>query len=379
MLGDLVSGRENALGTVVQVRGTHREIGQAIGETARPQIQAAVEFYTANFSEAFGLSRDDAIATAHEHLRYARRYLPHLVEELEGMAEGSGSPFDDLLVLNCGEEISPMLQPPSPCDDDPSSGGGVQHCTAVAVSGTQARLVALNMDWYPDDADKNIFYDVTVPDGTRFISYAGAHYLPIVGMNSHGIAYAGNSFVCTQNRPGIPNAFVRRWVLEAQSLEEAVRRACHGARARGSNHLLGDVNGSIINLETSATSSALVDPDRTESAMWTAHTNHYLAMEMLPYEGYLPTWRSSFVRLERAREMIAEGLEANRKPVDVVMSTLRDHETEPFSVCEHDQEALPLADRSMTVASVVFDLASSTLHACPGQPCKSDYVTFEMG
>jgi isopenicillin-N N-acyltransferase-like protein len=248
----------------------------------------------------------------------------------------------------------------------------------VAVSGAETRIVAMNMDWYPADADKNIFYDVTVPDGTRFISYAGAHYLPIIGMNSHGIAYAGNSFVCTQNRPGIPNAFVRRWVLESESLEEAIRRACHGARARGSNHLLGDVHGSIINLETSATTSALVEPERTADASWIAHTNHYLAEDMFPYEGYLPTWRSSFLRLGRAQEMMAQGLGASREPIDVVTSTLRDHETAPFSVCEHEQEELPLADRSMTVASVVFDLDASTLYACPGRPCKGSYATFAM-
>jgi hypothetical protein len=35
-----------------------------------------------------------------------RRWLPHHVEELEGLAEGACVPFVRLLVLNCGEEFT---------------------------------------------------------------------------------------------------------------------------------------------------------------------------------------------------------------------------------------------------------------------------------
>ena len=93
-----------------------------------------------------------------------------------------------------------------------------------------SRVVGQNMDWYVVDVETNVLFDLTVADGTRMLAIGSVPYLPMAGMNSHGIAYGGNSVYSNDNRVGVPNAFVRRWVLEASSLEEAVASA--HARAR---------------------------------------------------------------------------------------------------------------------------------------------------
>ena len=43
----------------VQAKGTHRELGRAVGEAAREQVQASVEFFRADFAAA----RDEVRAT----------------------------------------------------------------------------------------------------------------------------------------------------------------------------------------------------------------------------------------------------------------------------------------------------------------------------
>ena len=144
----------------------------------------------------------------------------------------------------------------------------------------ERHLVGHNMDWYVVDVDKNVLFDLTTPDGTRIVTIAGVPYLPILGMNSHGVAYVGNSVYCNDGRPGVPNVFVRRWALEARSLEEAAARAAMPVRARGSNHLFGDREGRIWDLETSAHAAVL-----TEHEGYAAHTNHYVAPAMDVYEG----------------------------------------------------------------------------------------------
>src|SRR5674536_177942 len=53
-----------------------------------------------------------------------------------------------------------------------------------AVMTADCHLVAHNMDWYVVDADKNVLFDLTTPDGTRIVTIAGVPYLPILGMNS---------------------------------------------------------------------------------------------------------------------------------------------------------------------------------------------------
>ncbi len=90
----------------IQARGSYRELGRAVGEGAREQIGAAIAFYEEHFAAMAGIDFTEAERQALTYLPFAQRYLPQYVEELEGMAEGSGQPFVKLLVPNCAEEFT---------------------------------------------------------------------------------------------------------------------------------------------------------------------------------------------------------------------------------------------------------------------------------
>ena len=356
----------------IEARGSYRQIGRAVGEAARPQIEAAVEYYRHNFPAISGLTFEEARRQAQEYLLHARRHLPRYVEELEGMAEASGVPFDDLLVPNCAEEFT--------CATD--DGGGMapsgpraaragRLCTAVAVAAGGRHIVGHNMDWYAVDLDKNVLFDVTCPDGTRFLTIAGVPYLPILGMSSHGVGYVGNSLHCTDYVVGVPNVFVRRWALEAPTVDELRTRACTPFRARGSNHLLADSLGRIVDVETSATADATM-----EAGEWSVHTNHYVDETMLRFEA---SWsQESCDRLERARAMVGEGLARGDDPLELVAAVLRDHAHAPGAICAHPASGEPDPAESITVASMICDLDNGRLHACAGPPCENPYRVFEL-
>ena len=354
----------------IQAQGSYRELGRAVGEGARGQIAAAVAFYEEHFLEMSGLEFAAAEEQALGFLPFVRRYLPQYLEELEGMAEGSGQPFEKLLVPNCAEEFTCPV-------DDAVRAPGAEHpgcghyCTAVAVMTGDRHLVGHNMDWYVVDVDKNVLFDLTTPDGTRIVTIAGVPYLPILGMNSHGVAYVGNSVYCNDGREGVPNVFVRRWALEAKSLEEAAARAAMPARARGSNHLFGDRDGRIWDLETSARGAVL-----TEHEGRAAHTNHYVAPAMGFFEGRHGT--ESPRRLADAEAGLAAGLDAGDDPRAVVEAVLRRHIGRTEGVCSHADEALPLGEQVMTVASMVCDLDAMELHACAGPPCENPYTVWPV-
>jgi isopenicillin-N N-acyltransferase-like protein len=356
--------------TRVEAKGSYRELGRAVGEAARSQIAAAVAFYEEHFLAMSGIDFAEAERQAQEYLPYAQRYVPQCVEELEGMAEGSGQPFIKLLVPNCAEEFT------CPVDADESSsphggpGSAGHFCTGVALMHGGRHLLAHNMDWYVVDVDKNVLFDLTTLDGTRIVTIAGVPYLPILGMNSHGLAYVGNSVYSNDNRMGVPNAFVRRWALEAPTLEEAAARACLPVRARGSNHLFGDREGRVWNVETSAHASVL-----TEHATCAAHTNHYVAGPMAAYEGY--HHEESRLRLADAESLLAAGVERGDDPVTIVEQALRSHNGAPDSVCGHPDTAVPPAEQVMTVASMICDLDAMELHACAGPPCENPYRVFD--
>jgi isopenicillin-N N-acyltransferase-like protein len=358
----------------VQAKGSYRDLGRAVGEAAREQVRASVEFFRAEFEALTSgrLTFGQAELEARAYEREARRRLPQYVEELEGLAEGSDVPFSRLLVLNCGEEFT-ADEPVAPAPARTRRSG--DHCTAVAVAGGGRHIVGHNMDWYVIDAVNNVLFDLTTLDGTRVMGLAGAPYLLMLGMNSHGIGNVSNSVHSADNRIGVPNAFVRRSTLEARSLEEARDKGLLAARARGTNHFLVDTGGRLWDLETSATAFHLADHT---GHGFMAHTNHYAAPAMRPYEGY--GGGESEVRLATAERLLAEGLSAGDDPVALVARVLRTHEPSADAcICGHPDAGLPPADQGMTVGSIICDLDERRIYACAGPPCENEYQVFEMG
>ena len=210
----------------VKIRGTNREIGRAVGESARSQVRSAVGWYAEHFRAMARVEYSQALVQAREYLAIARTYLPQYVEELEGLAEGAGVGVEEIAIPNCGEEFTCGAGAAGEAAMKASPG-----CTAVAVAHGGRHIVGHNMDWYSVDLDKNVLFDVTGPEGVRFLAFCGVPYLPALGMNSAGIAYVGNALYCSDQRPGIPNVLVRRWVLDARTVAHACRRATHVRRA----------------------------------------------------------------------------------------------------------------------------------------------------
>jgi isopenicillin-N N-acyltransferase-like protein len=234
--------------------------------------------------------------------------------------------------------------------------------------------VGHNMDWYVIDAVNNVFFDLTDPGGTRVMGIAGAPYLLMLGMNSHGVASVSNSVHSTDNRVGVPNVFVRRSTLAAQSVEEARARGSLAGRARGTNHVFADTGGTLWDVETSATASAFMD---AAAAGYLAHTNHYVSPEMQPFEG--SDYAESRVRLSTAERMLAEGVRSGEDPVELVARVLRCHEPGPDqAICGHPDASEPPADQGMTVGSMICDLDERRIHVCAGAPCENPYQTFAM-
>jgi isopenicillin-N N-acyltransferase like protein len=361
----------------VQARGSHRELGRAVGEAARQQVAAALDFYEEHCEAMSGLSFAAATDESRRYLPFARRYLPEYLDELEGMAEGAGQPLERLLVPNCAEELTCEAEPGKAAAEAGAGEAGRRTpssrlCTAVAVSCGGRHVVGHNMDWYAVDVDTNILFDLTCGDGTRILTIAGAAYLPILGMTSHGLGYVGNSLSSNDNRVGVPNAFVRRWTLASRSVDEARERAMLPARARGSNHLFADARGRLCNVETSGGMSAT----REAEGRWLAHTNHYTAPELCACES--GEHEESHARLAVAERLLAEGVARGDDPIALVTGVLRDHSCRPDSICGHADESEPLGLRVMTVASMICDLDEGRLHACAGAPCENEYVTFSL-
>ena len=123
---------------ILEVNGSPRARGQQQGEGARAQILRSVNAYRELLPRAVNLEWERALGEARKFLPYGEAAFPHFVEEMRGIAQGAGVPFDTVWMLSCYEGL---------IDVHPEAWG----CTSVAVrddcTANGHVLLAHNEDW----------------------------------------------------------------------------------------------------------------------------------------------------------------------------------------------------------------------------------------
>ena len=167
---------------LIELKGTHGEIGRQMGEARREQIQHSV----ANARELIAQSYDQLELTWEGAQIQARKYLPFVeerypqyVDEIRGIAEGSKVPFDDVLALNTMEAVT-------------MDALHLTRCTSFAVNEQRTAdghiLAAHTEDWIPEDEDDVFVILVKPNDEAPFLAMTYGGLLPNVGFNANGIA-----------------------------------------------------------------------------------------------------------------------------------------------------------------------------------------------
>lgn len=351
---------------VVRVAGSHGQMGVQLGRDREAQVHSMIEMYQRLFVQAassLGLdSWEEAILHAHKYLPFAMESTPQYVEEMRGIAEGAGVPFDDILVLHCIEAIT--------------SDALHLGCTSLAlgpeVTATGSVLLGHNEDWIPEDLH-NMFVVHARPEGEpAFLAITYGGLLPNIGFNDCGIAQLCDSVYPSDARVGVPRILVARGVLAARSLSDAVRAACNRRRNAGYNHLIAHESGEIYNLEVSALKYEMLHSDDGMDA----HANHYLHPRMQAIEKHGGDLVNSHIRLNRARRlMAAQRGKADRQAVQAILS---DHVNFPQSICNHIVVDDTPLDRQQTIASLVIDLSARTMHVAWGTPCRNEFIAYSL-
>jgi isopenicillin-N N-acyltransferase like protein len=340
---------------LIEARGTHREVGRQIGEAARDLVAQGLATYQERFLVLAGFGYDEALERSAGYRRSAEDYVPQAVDQLRGLAEGANVSFEHLFALNCSEEFTCAADHVWPPGGQASV--APDHCTSVAFVAGGRVVSGHNEDWYPEDVEG--------------LSVGAAGDLPMTGITSRGLTSAANTVYYRDERVGLPNNCLLAIVLQQPDLEH-VRDLIAGApRARGSNHLLSDARGRIWDIETSGERWAFID-----GGQCFAHANHYVSGDLAP--GDATGSDGSALRSARAEEMLAAGIAAGDDPVALAETVLSDHANEPLSICGHWDDDDPDEDQSVTTASMVWEPAEGRVHIARGQPCSSEYVTYEL-
>jgi isopenicillin-N N-acyltransferase-like protein len=355
----------NAPPPLVEVQGTHREMGCQIGEACREQVQHSIENAHLLIDQSYstlGLTWDGATVQSKKYLPFADERYPQYVDEMRGIAEGANASFEDVMVLNVMEAVT-------------MDALHLTRCTSMAVNEERTAdghvLAAHNEDWVPEDENDVYVISAKPRDDPPFLAMTYGGLLPNVGFNAYGIAQLIDSVYPNDSRIGIPRLVVSRAVLASRRLSGAIGRTLIPHRAAGYNHLLVHESGEIYSVEVSSRKFEILHG--TDGYM--VHTNHYLSPIMKEIENEPEELISSRVRYFRANRLLRQNSAHNMKTLQAIQ---KDHVNLPNSICNHNIDGIDPLDRESTISALVIDLTSREMQIAWGNPCQNIYHTYHL-
>jgi hypothetical protein len=351
------------------VRGSHREVGQQVGEATADVLREAVAF-DANLPP--GRSRREQLALAAGYRDATLRATPWLVEELDGAAEAAG--VDPIALFAASIEEIWDVRP-----SQATAGAMVDGRCSDLVAGPPATAdghiwVAHTNDLSPASEAKLVAIEWQVP-GEPVVLSLGIGPWVSVGWNDTGLSLGGNELSPNDDRVGVPRLLMVREQLTARTLGEAVTMALRPDRASSYNTVFAHRDGGIVNVEGSATDAEVTGPSAGGTL---AHTNHYVCDRMRRYEGDPAYAARSAVRLGRALELLdgPDGAGPARGSItsESMLAALSDHATSP-SICRHEGTG----DRSVTVFWCLTDVTAGDIRYGRGRPCERREAHYRFG
>ncbi len=350
---------------LVEVAGTHREMGRQIGEARREQVQHSVDNAHKLIAESYStleLTWDGAQIQARKYLPFAEERYAQYVDEMRGIAEGANVSFDDLMVVNAMEAVT-------------MDALHLTRCTSFAVNETRTAdghvLAAHNEDWVPEDENDVYVISAKPKEEPPFMAMTYGGLLPNVGFNAYGIAQLIDSVYPNDSRIGIPRLVVARAVLSSRRISGALGRTLISHRAAGYNHLIVHESGEMYSVEVSARRFEILHG--TDG--YIAHTNHYLSPTMKEIEKDPEELISSRVRYFRANRLLRE---SSTHTIKTLQAIQKDHVNLPNSICNHNITGIDPMDRESTITALVIDLTAREMHIAWGNPCQNAYHTYHL-
>jgi isopenicillin-N N-acyltransferase-like protein len=331
------------------------------GTAARDQVAVSIETYRRLFQDFVGIGWAEARTLGQSYAARIAAFDADLLEEIRGIASGSGFEMAEILALNARSEIG--LGPRM-----------IDGCTAIAAFGSatvdERTILGQNWDWRGSQRDAFVTLRVRRPGKPAITMLTEAGIVGKIGFNDRGLGVCLNAIVTDQLRPdGTPLHVVLRGILESRNLGEAVERVAGASIASAANFLVAQHGVGAIDIEATPFRIDVLLPE----ADVLLHTNHLQSARLAHVEdlavNVLP---DSYPRLGRARQLVER--RHGRLDAEALKAILSDHANEPDGICRHEDEiGDPEGKRLQTVFSVVMDLQEQRLSVTDGPPCTSTY------
>lgn len=340
---------------------TPRERGADYGSQCRELIHGVLERYITFFNSGHAaVSWDDAREISKKFVPFIKAYSPELLEELEGVAEGSGASFDELLTLNSRSEAMTLVRREKSDEEE------LDGCSSVAVlpeaTADGHTILAQNWDTYTWQEYGTVILQVMKDDGADMMIVTEAGQLARYGMNQAGLALGVNSLHKTWNTKvfGVPSVFVRRKFLEQDRYVDAVNKIFGAESMLPMYYAAAYGAGDAMGFEKLERGQLVLYPENG----LISHSNHIKH----PKYGYqVDALGGTLYRDRRILRHLAPKVGSITR--EDIIEAFKDHFGFPFSVCRHGDERKKELDKISTLGCIVMDTTDKRLWACKGTPC----------
>jgi isopenicillin-N N-acyltransferase like protein len=275
---------------VLECSGTPLDIGRAHGEAGRDLIAMGMDRWRAKLREKRGDAGDyiTGFLARTAFVPAIERHTPALLEELHGIADGSGQPFEHVVAYNLMDEEWSFRTD--------KLGDLAPGCTAVAISGT---AIGQTMDIPTVHDGTQIVLAIESERGPSKRVFTAAGMLALNGANNAGVGVVVNNLAeLPSSAHGLPVTCMVRGILEHESVPAAAAWVESMPHAIGQHYLIGDAQ-EVIGLEGAANAVY-----RTEMTGRYVHANHPVTAHASADMRGLEELANTHDRAARAEELI---------------------------------------------------------------------------
>ncbi|ERS99602.1 isopenicillin-N N-acyltransferase [Sporothrix schenckii 1099-18] len=343
--------------------GTPYEIGLQHGRQAVSLVHGSIDFYREYFERKSKLSWDASTAAAMHFQKVLDIHVPHLVEEMRGIADGAGVPYTSILAINARSEIAMGLM-----DDG---------CTSVAWTTDDFSVAGQNWDWEDPQRARLVLMHIRpaadpIHPRVNLDQVTEAGIVGKIGLNAHGVAVFLNALRAPGvNYDALPAHVALRVALEAPSRAQALAQLRAVAPAAGTSvHIMvADATGAM-SIECTAVDMVTLSDVNGKLA----HTNHFLAKHApdAPTGASYAIFPDTYARQERITQLLDgdsrshhEAINDSSSALSLVQKWLADTDGFPVSI---NRQSSPPGNGSTTLFSIAVDLHARRAIVIDGRP-----------
>lgn len=331
---------------VVPLRGSPFEIGRQHGGALKESIAATVQVYMDLFAGLGGGTQEDVRACATKFGYQIEQFDARYMEEIKGIAAGSGMDLRDILAINARTEILTSLL------------AQTHECTAFCFA--REGILAQTWDWIKRLEGKPVLLKIHHDDGHTTLTMTEPGIVGKIGLNSAGLGVGLNILSSSEMAEGVPIHILLRSALDSKTWDEAFNRITTSKIGTNSAITLADDKGQSVTCEYKGQHLKIIRP--TGDVL--VHTNHYLDSPALS------PIASSEPRLVRATCLITK---STTRSVESAKTILADRQEGDSTICMPWHDDGDAWGSMGTLCSVVMDLKQRALHISRGHP--ADYGT----